>query len=116
MKALGIIYEARAAEYLGAQGLDLIEQNYRCREGEIDLIMSDCDTLVFIEVKQRSTQRYGSPAATVTHKKLSKIYRTAERFLQQRPEFAHMRARFDVVAFQSSNPTPTWLKSVFTPS
>ena len=116
MKSLGIIFEARAAAYLRAQGLELIAQNYRCREGEIDLIMSDHSTLVFVEVKQRSSDRFGSAAATVTQKKLSRIYRTAERFLQKHPEFSHMRARFDIVAFQSAGPTPKWLKSVFTPS
>jgi putative endonuclease len=116
MKSLGIIFEARAAAYLRAQDLELIAQNYRCREGEIDLIMSDHSTLVFVEVKQRSSDRFGSAAATVTQKKLSRLYRTAERFLQKHPEFSHMRARFDIVAFQSADPTPKWLKSVFTPS
>ena len=114
MKSLGLIYEGRAADYLRAQGLSLIEKNYRCREGEIDLIMRDRETLVFVEVKQRTAERFGSAAATVTDKKLAKIFRTAESFLQKYPELAKLRARFDVVAFQNSNPTPQWFKSVFT--
>ena len=116
MKSLGLIYERRAADYLRAQGLALIEKNYRCRQGEIDLIMRDRDTLVFVEVKQRTAERFGSAAATVTDKKLTKIFRTAESFLQKHPELTHLRARFDVVTFQNSNPTPQWLKSVFTSS
>ena len=116
MKSLGLVYERRAADYLVAQGLSLIEKNYRCRQGEIDLIMRDQETLVFVEVKQRTANRFGSAAATVTQEKLSKIFRTAESFLQKHPELANLRARFDVVAFQNSNPTPQWFKSVFTSS
>lgn len=116
MKSLGLIYEARAADYLAAQGLELIEKNYRCRHGEIDLIMCDRETLVFIEVKQRTAGRFGSAAAAVTDKKLSKIFRTAESFLQKHPDLAHQRARFDVLAYENSKPTPQWFKSVFTSS
>lgn len=89
--------EQAAADYLKKQGLSLVERNYRCRSGEIDLIMTDDTYLVFVEVRYRKHSGYGGAAASVDRRKQHKLLRAAQQWLQQR--HAHNRlCRFDVVA------------------
>ena len=95
-KALGDRGEAYAANYLRQNGYRILTRNYRTKIGEIDLIAEDQDTLVFIEVKTRSSVRYGMPAEAVNYKKRQKIIQTAYWYL-----FAQHRenaiCRFDVL-------------------
>lgn len=93
----GRLAEEAAALYLENHGLAVVERNYRCRSGEIDLIMKDRDYLVFIEVRYRKHTGYGGAAASVDYRKQKKLLRTAQHWLQQ-SKASNCRCRFDVVA------------------
>jgi putative endonuclease len=108
--AIGDRQEQRAEHYLTRQGLKLLARNYRCRHGEIDLIMRDGDALVFIEVRYRKNARFGSAAASVTTGKQRRIIRTAQHYLQHHPSGAD--CRFDVLAMTGSEHLE-WLKNAF---
>lgn len=94
---LGQSGEDIAAEFLNKKGYTILQRNYRCRHGEIDIIAKIGTTLVFIEVKTRKGAAYGSPAAAVTHKKQRQISKTALYYLAEHNLF-DAPARFDVVS------------------
>ena len=110
----GLMYELAAERFLCKVGLELIERNFRGSYGEIDLIMLDRRTLVFIEVRQRSRSRFYSAAASVSAKKRSRIVKTALGFLKENPIYRDNYCRFDVVAFDDTCDSPLWIKSAFT--
>ena len=93
--------EAIAATHLAQKGLTLLEQNYNSRFGEIDLIMRDQNTLVFIEVRQRSSNRFGDALASVDQRKQQKIILTAQHYLSTHPDDSP--CRFDVVALDKDH-------------
>ena len=97
-RARGHGAESLAATYLTRQGLRLIDRNVRAGHGEIDLIMQDGATLVFVEVRARKTGAWVSAAESVSHTKRRKIIETAERLLNDRPAWRQRPCRFDVVA------------------
>ncbi len=89
----------------------LVERNYRSRFGEIDLIMLHGEVIVFVEVRSRSSSRFGSAGATVGAIKQRRLIRTAERFLQSHPAFRDRRCRFDVISMTRRRlPDITWIK------
>jgi len=108
----GALAEARAEVFLLQQGLVKREQNYRCKLGEIDLIMQHNTTLVFIEVRLRSHTGFASAAESVTVRKQQKIIKTAQYYLQQHQLTDTANCRFDVIAF-SDNGNPEWIKDAF---
>jgi putative endonuclease len=77
----GAAAEALAAEFLVARGLTIVTRNYRCRSGEIDVIARDRDTLVFVEVRLRSSPAFGGAAASITAAKRQRIARAARHYL-----------------------------------
>jgi len=91
--------EAAACDHLQQQGLTLIERNYRCRQGEIDLIMRAAKCLVFVEVRYRASSRFGSSAESVDWRKQGKLINAANHYLQRHSH--HGPSRFDVVAVTS---------------
>ena len=95
--ATGRRAEEWAHRFLIAQGLKLVARNFRCRRGEIDLIMRDGQHLVFVEVRYRKTGRYGSAAESVDSRKRARLIHCAEYFLKCFPSLARLPARFDVV-------------------
>lgn len=95
--------EADACDYLQRQGLTLVERNYLCKRGEIDLIMRDKQTTVFVEVRYRRSSRFGSSAESVDWRKQEKLLATAQHYLQQHPKAANNACRFDVVALTTEN-------------
>lgn len=99
-RRLGTAYEERAAEYLCRKGYRILERNFRCRLGEIDLIAEECGALVFLEVKYRKNNRYGSPAEAVTSAKQRTICRVADFYRMSRRIPESQSCRFDVVAIQ----------------
>ncbi|HEC59887.1 hypothetical protein LCGC14_0914260 [marine sediment metagenome] len=106
--------ELLACQYLQKHKLKLITKNYHCRRGEIDLIMQDKMTLVFIEVRYRKNERFGSALESVNYKKQAKIIITAEHYLLQNTQ-SYSGYRFDVIAI---SPTPQaddiiWVKDAF---
>ena len=110
-QATGSAAESRALNHLQGQGLRLIETNYHCKCGEIDLIMYDGDTLVFTEVRSRKSSQYGTAQETVTPAKQRKVIRTSQFYLQQKKLFESKPFRFDVIAINAGN--LQWIKSAF---
>ena len=95
--ALGAHGEDRAAAWYRAHGYEVVARNWRCREGELDLIARVGRTIVFCEVKTRRTDAFGVPAEAVTRAKQQRIRRLAARWLDEHEAHA-ARLRFDVVA------------------
>jgi len=94
---LGQSGEDIAADFLSKKGYAILLRNYRCRYGEIDIIARKDEVLVFIEVKTRTDETFGSPAAAVTFRKQRQISKTAQYYLAERNLF-DASARFDVVS------------------
>lgn len=94
----GAAAESLALQYLKNQGLTLVEKNFNLKQGEIDLIMMDSGTLVFVEVRFRRNSKYGTPADTVNTSKQKKLVLTASIYLQQKGLTDRYPCRFDVVA------------------
>ena len=106
--------EQVAQEYLLQQGYQILETNYRCKMGEIDIIAKDGNTLVFVEVRSRSSTQYGSPLDTINRTKQQKIRKAAEHFLfTKRKQNAY--CRFDVVAivWTDDHPQIQLIKNAF---
>src|SRR5262245_30253442 len=97
-QARGRAAENAALEYLRAHGLQLIARNFRCKMGEIDLVMLERRTLVLIEVRYRSGTEFGGAAASVTPYKQRRIIRAARYLLTTQAALRHLPARFDVIA------------------
>lgn len=114
-QAAGRLAEALAARYLQRAGLRVIERNFRCPMGEIDLIALDGAELVFVEVRHRRAEGYGSAAESVTAPKQRRLQATAALYLQCRPELAEHGCRFDVLALSGalSRPRLEWIKDAF---
>jgi putative endonuclease len=110
---IGFSKEAEACAYLQKQGLSLLQQQYHCRYGEIDLVMQDDHCLVFVEVRLRRNQQGGCAIASITPTKQKKIIHTAEHYLFQHPDTQHLPCRFDVVAFDGWRSQPLWVKHAF---
>ncbi len=89
--------ELSAATYLQEKGYTVVTQNYNCRYGEIDIIAKDGHTLVFVEVKTRSSKAFGSPLAAVGYRKQQQISKTAFAYLSEH-QLDDIDARFDVVS------------------
>jgi putative endonuclease len=96
-KLLGSEGEDRAAKFLVRQGYRILERNYRTPSGEIDLIALDKDTLVFVEVKTRTTHAFGAPELAVNDRKQGRMTRAALGYLKYK-KLHQMPCRFDVVA------------------
>ncbi len=111
MNTLGSEAEHIAAIYLQQKGLKLLERNYQSRYGEIDLVMQDGKTLVFVEVRLRSSAGFGGAAMSITPSKQQKIIRTAEQYLQQH---GSRSCRFDVILMRKpSEDLVEWIPNAF---
>lgn len=107
----GTLAERKALVYLQKHGLTLIKKNYSCRVGEIDLIMREAETLVFVEVKSRQSDTYGTSVEFVNDNKLSKIKRAiANYFAKKNINPAMISYRIDVVGLDEGK--VTWIKSI----
>ena len=105
-----------AREYLEQNGLRLVAQNWHCRRGELDLIMLDDKTLVFIEVRFRKHLNWGGALESVDMRKRGKLILAAQQYLQSEPRWNKSPCRFDVVAIEPDKQGSTrlnWLKSAF---
>ena len=111
-KNAGLEAEKLAVNYLINNGLKLLAQNYHCRFGEIDLIMNDDATLVFVEVRLRSSRFFGDAAASITPQKQHNIQTTAQHYLQQLNSLP--ACRFDVILMNKVEMQAIiWLKNAF---
>lgn len=95
-KVLGNFGEDLASSYLEENGYKVLERNFSCRAGEIDIIALDGDSVVFIEVKTRTSERFGMPSEAVSFSKQKKLVKTALYYLQCRRLLDYM-SRFDVI-------------------
>jgi len=113
--ARGAWAEDLACQHLLAQGLRLVTRNYRCRHGEIDLVMRDAATIAFVEVRLRSRTDFGSGAESVDARKQARLLSSAEHYLQR---YATLLAdcRFDVVSIRRSGNGHQleWIRHAFT--
>ncbi len=111
---LGSRAEKLAAKHLRRSGLSLIRQNYRCRLGELDLIMQDQEYLVFVEVRHRKSQSHGGALESVDYRKQKKLRRAAESYLLEF-KLHNQAARFDVVCVDGTltKPNIQWIKNAF---
>lgn len=108
--------EALARQHLEQQGLRLLAQNWRCRLGELDLVMLDADTVVFVEVRYRRHSAWGGAAESVDARKREKLSRAAQHFLQQESRWAKYPCRFDVIAINADSQAPAqldWIQNAF---
>jgi len=117
MLSKGLAYEKIAQTYLLKAGLKTVNTNFHCRSGEIDLIMQDKETLVFVEVRYRNNAKYGSASESVNIHKQKKIIKSAEYYLNIK-QLWHLAVRFDVIAISPSikllgKNKITWHKSAF---
>lgn len=99
-RSVGTAYEQQAAAYLKEQGYEIVECNYRCRIGEIDIIAREENYLVFVEVKYRTDAGSGSPKEAVNYKKQRIISKVADYYCMTHGCNMITPCRFDVVAIQ----------------
>jgi putative endonuclease len=107
----GALAEQLAADFLSAQGLEIVDRNYRCRMGEVDLILRDRGVLVFAEVRLRRRADFGGAAGSITAAKQSRIVAAARHYLAGKPERA---CRFDAVLLDRLAPDAIeWIQDAF---
>ncbi|MDP9142561.1 MAG: YraN family protein [Pseudomonadota bacterium] len=104
--------EAAAERLLSAQGLRTLARNYRCRGGELDLVMLDGKTLVVVEVRARGSSRFASAAESIDRRKQARVILATQLFLASEPKYAAHALRFDVVLFDGAGPGE-WIRSAF---
>ena len=103
--------EAAAAQFLARQGLTLTCSNYRCRMGEIDLVLQDGPTIVFVEVRLRTNPAFGGAAESIGPRKRARIIAAARHYLAGKPD---LPCRFDVVLLDRLRPPQIeWIRDAF---
>lgn len=110
--------ERKAARFLRRQGLRILVRNFNCRQGEIDLVaLENHEQLVFVEVRLRQNQGFGSAADSVDWRKQRKLRRAAEHFLSVHRQYHKLPARFDVIAIELNSGSRTitleWIRNAF---
>lgn len=106
--------EEEAARFLAASGVRILDRNFRCPSGEIDLIAKDGQSIVFVEVRTRGSSTFGPPEGSVTGPKRNRIARAAQWYLKDRGLLGSP-ARFDVVAirWRGEKPEINWIVNAF---
>lgn len=115
---IGEAAEQSAEQWLSRQGLRLVEKNYRCKAGEIDLVMLDHNSLVFVEVRYRKQNSFGGSLESVDWRKQKKLSTAARHFLVSRKQYCNLPCRFDVMAASPVENCPQeitwqWIKDAF---
>lgn len=90
--------EDLAASYLSRLGFEIVDRNYRCKWGEIDIICRRGALVVFVEVRSKSTDRFGTPEESINRTKVSRIRKTAMEYLREKLEGQPIKMRFDLIA------------------
>lgn len=109
---IGYRKEQAACDYLQKNGLSLIQKNFRCRFGEIDLIMQEGEYIVFVEVRFRNATNYGESIETLSHAKRNRLTKTALTYLQEQNLLEKMPCRFDVIGSHQDQQI-NWIKNAF---
>ncbi len=113
---LGKTVEQHALEYLCAAGLSTLTRNWSCRFGEIDLVMLEQDTVVFVEVRYRKNNSFGGALDSIDQHKRDKLLTTAEYYLNQNPQWLEHPCRFDVITAHPSKADTfvlDWIQDAF---
>ncbi|WP_043695792.1 YraN family protein [Luteibacter sp. 9133] len=110
-RATGDRFEGAALSFLRERGLRLVRFNFLCRHGEIDLVMRDGETLVFVEVRYRRSAAFGGAVGSVTAAKRRKLISAAHLWLAWHPHDARRPCRFDVLAFEGDG--IEWIPNAF---
>ena len=105
--------ERLALRHLEQHGLRLLAQNWLCKRGELDLVMLDGDTVVFVEVRYRQHAQWGGALASIDTRKRQKLILAAQYFLQRESRWASQPCRFDVVTLDGATPQLNWLRNAF---
>jgi len=114
-QASGQLAETLALQHLQQHGLRLLSRNWSCRSGELDLVMLDGDTVVFVEVRYRRHTAWGGALESVDRRKQQKLISAAQLFLQKEARWARHPCRFDVVAIGKAETAaqPHWIRNAF---
>jgi len=110
---LGLDGEECAASLLVAAGLSLLDRNWKCPGGELDLVAAEGGEVVFVEVKRRRSGSHGLAAEAVGPRKQMRILAAARAWLAEHPSDASRSVRFDVVAFDGEPPRASWIRGAF---
>ncbi len=115
MRIWGDYWEDVAFDFLKKNGLKIVKRNFNCKVGEIDIIMTNNDILIFIEVKYRKDSHWVSAVESVTKSKQRKIIKAAQLYLLKNKKYQDWNCRFDVVSIQGdkANPQINWIKHAF---
>ncbi|CAM3553995.1 YraN family protein [Parendozoicomonas haliclonae] len=110
--------ENQALAHLLSEGLKLRERNYACKLGELDLVMQEQETIVFVEVRYRNGEKFGSAAESVHHQKQKRLCNTAQHYLQTFKLTDRFPCRFDTITIQPASPPDkgnkvSWIKNAF---
>ena len=107
--------ENTACQYLTSHGLKTLQRNFRCARGEIDIVMEDAQSIVFVEVRYRKNKSYGDGAESITYTKQQKLIRAALYYLQVHPKYSNRPSRFDVVSVSKNTESTNidWIKDAF---
>jgi putative endonuclease len=110
-----MLAERSAQHFLEQHGLRLLDRNWSCRSGELDLVMLDGDTVVFVEVRYRRHAAWGGALESIDQRKQQKLIKAAQLFLQQEGRWSRHPCRFDVVAIEATETagTPNWIRNAF---
>lgn len=111
-RARGVQAEERALQFLQDKGLRLAARNYHSQRGELDLVMTDRNCLVFVEVRERNNRQFGTAAESISPTKVHKLKLAAERFRQTHRTLANMPCRFDIVCIDNNE--LEWTPHAFT--
>jgi putative endonuclease len=103
--------EARACVFLESKGLEIIERNYRCRFGEIDIVARIGGAIVFVEVRARTSEAYGGAAGSITAAKRKRLLAAARHYLARHG--GHRECRFDVVLMSGASSQIAWIEDAF---
>lgn len=113
-RVIGREWEREALKRLQAAGLELLDRNYQCRMGELDLVLRDGDSVAFVEVRFRRRSDFGSGAESVSVSKRRRLIAAAQHYLQRHPGLADRPCRFDVVAIgPGATPQIEWIRNAF---
>ena len=112
-RAKGIDAETMACEYMTAHGMTVLERNYACKTGEIDIVAEDGGYLIFCEVKARKNALYGYPVEAVTPQKITQIVRTAQWYLKSKRK-VDADVRFDLALVDTTKETLDYIPNAFT--
>ena len=110
---MGRVVEQLACWHLQRAGLIHLAHNVQYKQGELDLVMQDRDTIVFVEVRYRRNTYFGSGTDTIDRHKQGKLWRCAQLYLVQNAYLAESPCRFDVIAASGTPPKLTWIKNAF---